>query len=95
MDIGRRDQLIEDIADHLRRWGLTAPGVIFLETNKPFSFLGSQLILFLQPVLSTFMSSTVTADYATLLEDRENVEELIQRLEADVNCPPLGDASWK
>ena len=52
MDAKRYDELIEKMAYHLRRWGLTVPGVAFLEANKPFAFLGSQLLLFLQPLLN-------------------------------------------
>jgi hypothetical protein len=95
MDIRRRDQLIERIASHLKRWDLVAPGVVVLETNKPFSFLGSQLILFLQPVLTAFMSPEAITDYVSLLEDRDNVERLIQKLETDVVSPTGGDAPWR
>ena len=58
---------------------MVAPAIAFLEANKPFSFLGSQALLFAQPLLSPFL--TGTGDYIALLEDRANVERLIQRLE--------------
>ncbi len=78
----REAQLIDQLADKLRGWGLAAPGVAFLEANKPFSFLGSQLLLFFQPMLSTFIRPAVTDEYVSLLQDRANVEKLIQKLES-------------
>ena len=95
MDARRQDQLIEELAGHLKRWGMVTPGIAFLEANKPFSFLGSQLLLFVQPLLGVFVSPAVTSEYVTLLEDRDNVERLIRKLEADASHTTLGDALWK
>lgn len=81
-DAARREELIETIASHVRRLGLEAPGIAFLEASKPLSFLGSQCLLFLQPLLSAFVSHAVTDDLAGLLEDRAGIERLIQRLES-------------
>lgn len=82
------EELIDQLAGKLRGWGLAAPGIAFLEANKPFSFLGSQLLLFLQPLLSTFIQPAVTDDYISLLQNRANVEALIQRLEASGEAHP-------
>ena len=76
------EQLIDHLAAQLHAWGLGTPGIAFLEANKPFSFLGSQFLLFLQPLLSTFVRSAVTDDYIALLQDRTNIERLIRKLES-------------
>jgi hypothetical protein len=81
-DDGTEEQLIDHLAARLQAWGLTTPGIAFLEANKPFSFLGSQFLLFVQPLLSTFVGSAVTDDYIALLQDRANVERLIRKLES-------------
>ena len=95
MDAGRQEQLIEELAARLKRWGMVTPGIAFLEANKPFSFLGSQLLLFVQPLLDVFVSPAVTSEYVTLLEDRDNVERLIRQLEIDASHTVLEDALWK
>jgi hypothetical protein len=82
------EQLIDSLAGKLRGWGLATPGIAFLEANKPFSFLGSQFLLFLQPLLSTFVRPEVTDGYIALLQDRANVERLIQKLESSGEIPP-------
>jgi hypothetical protein len=81
-------QLIDDLAAKLRDWGLAAPGIAFLEANKPFSFLGSQLLTFFQPLLSTFIQPAVTDGYISLLQNRTNVEELIRKLESSGDAHP-------
>jgi hypothetical protein len=81
-------ETIDHLAAKLHAWGLATPGIAFLEANKPLSFLGSQFLLFLQPLLSTFIQPAVTDDYITLLGDRANVERLIQKLESNGESHP-------
>jgi hypothetical protein len=81
-------QLIDQVAARLRDWGLAAPGIAFLEANKPFSFLGSQFLLFLQPLLSTLIQPALTNDFIALLADRANVEKLIDKLESNGEAHP-------
>ena len=83
MDSERQAQLITELSGHIRRWGLVVPGIVFLEANKPFGFLGSQLILFAQPFLDLFISPATTAELAALFEERNSIDRLIQRLETD------------
>jgi hypothetical protein len=95
MDARRQEKLIEELSGHVNRWGLVAPGIALLEANKPFSFLGSQLLLFVEPLLNFFVSPAVTSEYVSLLEDRDNVERLIRQLEIDASHTTLEDALWK
>lgn len=81
LDAARRDQLIEGIAGRLRKWRLSGPGIAFLEVNRPFTYIGSQLLLFVQPLLAGFIDARLTEEYVGLLEDRDNLQRLIERLE--------------
>ena len=77
----RRDEIIERLAQKVQDWGLLTPAIFFLEANKPFGFLGSQLFLFTQPLLGFFVADVSVRDAALLLEEQQNVERLIVRLE--------------
>ena len=79
----RREQLIGELAARIARWGLITPAILFLEVNKPFSFIGSQALLLFQPLLRPLLGNRVV-EYAQLFEDRASVERLIQRLESGV-----------
>jgi hypothetical protein len=76
----RREQLVGELATKIARWGLITPAMLFLEVNKPFSFISSQALLLFQPLLSPLLGNKV-AEYARLFEDRASVERLLQRLE--------------
>lgn len=80
MGVERRQEIIETLAQRLERAGMTAPAIALLEANKPLSFLGSQALVVLQPLLRPVFAGT--DDWIAFLEDRENVELLIRRLES-------------
>lgn len=75
------DALIDALATRVVRMGLGVPAIFFLESSKPLSFLGSQLLVFLEPFVKTFFDIKSYDRFYTLMEDRENVEKLIQRVE--------------
>jgi hypothetical protein len=82
---GRRDQLIEALAQRIEAMGLATPAIVMLEAHKPLSFIGSQAILILQPLLSFAVNPAVSNEIADLLAERSNVELLIRRLESREN----------
>jgi hypothetical protein len=75
------DVLVERLSSLIARWGLVTPAIAFLEANKPMSFVGSQALLMLQPITNLFVARELTSDLATLLADRNRVEQLVARLE--------------
>jgi hypothetical protein len=63
--------------------GLEAAAVMFLESIKPISFIGSQFSMVLvAPYLSIFGDMGI--DYIKFFEKRENVERLLKRLEDEI-----------
>lgn len=80
LSVRRREELIEGLVRQVNEWGMVAPAILFLEAHKPLSFLASQFLLLSQPTLGPFLGG-VAREYALLLEDRENVETILSRLE--------------
>ena len=77
-------RLAKEVVDR----SLTAPAVMFLESTKPLSFLGSQIMVFFAPFVKAFWDGGSYDRLAGLLEERENVETLlreIERLESEQN----------
>ena len=62
---------------------LTVPSVVFLESVKPLSFLGNQMLIFLDPVLSLVVDSKDYRKFVRMIEDRDNVEKLICAIEEE------------
>ncbi|MBD3237497.1 MAG: hypothetical protein GF330_12395 [Candidatus Eisenbacteria bacterium] len=76
------DELLDAVAKRVVRMGLAVPAVFFLESTKPLSFVGSQVLVFLEPFVGAFLSVHNYQRFARLMEDRRNLETLIQKVEA-------------
>lgn len=74
-----RDQLIEKLARLVQRFGMYTPAIFLLETGKELSWLGSQFMHLFSPVMTLIWGDF--EKLAFLLEDKQNVERLIQRIE--------------
>ncbi len=77
----RQKALIEKLATKIVEMRLTAPAIFLLESSKPLSFLGSQALVFLQPVVQAVFPFKEYQEIAVMLEERENVERLIVEIE--------------
>lgn len=73
--------LIDRIADAIASRRLAAPALLFIESAKPLSFLGNQMLLFLEPLVKSFVKGKTYDRFAKLLERRENVDLLLERIE--------------
>ena len=61
--------------------GMTVPALFFLESTKYVSFIGSQMMVFFGPVMTSFINSEKYYNFSELLEDRSNVEYLLNEIE--------------
>ena len=71
------------IAKEIVQRQLTVPAIIFLETIKPLSFLGNQVLIFANPIVSLVVRSGNYYKFVRMLEDRENVEKLTIAIEEE------------
>jgi hypothetical protein len=76
-----RERIIEKAAREIVRRGLATPALIFIEMAKPINFLGSQLLVAIDPFISSILSSGDYRKFSILMEDDENVERLLQAIE--------------
>jgi hypothetical protein len=75
------DELLDRIAEEVTKRRLGVPAILFLESSKPLSYVGSQLLFFLEPFVRTFVTTDLYERFATLIEDRANYELLIKKIE--------------
>ncbi len=84
----RKKFLINKIAQRVIDLRLTTLAIVFLESSKPLTFLGNQLMIFLEPFYRAFFTYQEYEEIAAMLEDRNNIELLIceiERLEEERN----------
>ena len=73
--------LIERIAKKVVAWRLTVPAIVILESTKPLSFLGSQILVFFEPIVQSLFDFKDYRRFYEMIEDRQNIELLIQEIE--------------
>lgn len=84
----RKKQLMTKVAQKVIDFHLAPVAIVMLESSKPVSFLANQFMIFMQPFYRAFFTFNEYEEFATMLEDRRNIEELIceiERLEEERN----------
>lgn len=75
-------KVLDKLAGKVVEKGMTVPAILFLESVKPLNFIGSQAMVFFEPIVQTVFN---IKDYDTLrqaLEKRQTIEILLQKIEA-------------
>lgn len=75
------DELVEKVARKIVNMRLTVPAIFLLESSKPLAFLGGQLLVFLEPFIQTLFNFKQYQRFAFLMENRDNWERLLRRIE--------------
>lgn len=76
-----RDELMDGVARTIVDRGMAAAAVFLLESSKPLSFLTSQAMIVFEPAAQAMFDTQTYTRFQRLLEERENVERLILRIE--------------
>jgi hypothetical protein len=75
------DDLIERIAKRIVDMKLEIPFIIVFESLKPVSFISSSVLVALEPIIQPIFSFKDYKRFYEMLEDRKNIEKLIQKIE--------------
>lgn len=78
----QRSELVEEVAREIQLRGLTGPAVQFLQASRPYRALGSNAMLFFDPVLRSVFGGELP-EASAILADDAGIELLIERLEED------------
>lgn len=78
---GQRE-IMDRLAGKIVERRLAAPAILFLESIKPLSFLGNQALIFFQPIVQSIVNFKSYDEIAGILEDRQNLEYLLTKIEA-------------
>lgn len=73
--------LIDKVSDQIVARRLSTAAIFLLESGKPLTTVGSQFLIFLDPILKIFLTVPDYQLFIELLEDRQKVEELICAIE--------------
>jgi len=79
------DDIIERIAERVVNMRLGTVAIVLLESTKPLSFIASQVLVFFEPIVRALFNPKDYKRFYEMLEDRNNIEKLIQRIEEKEN----------
>ncbi len=75
--------MLDELADAIVRRRLETAALFFLESMRPLSFLGSQMMVVVRPFVAMVWANPLRWDQLQhVLEDRDGVDALAKRLEA-------------
>lgn len=74
-------ELIDKIASEVVKRRLEIPAILFLEMHKPLTYIASQGVVVFSPFMAPFFGFQNVQLAWKLMEKRENVENLICRIE--------------
>ncbi|MDI6733555.1 MAG: hypothetical protein QME51_06290 [Planctomycetota bacterium] len=77
--------LLNKVADMVVKRQLTTPAVLFLESVRPLNFLGSQTMVFFQPIVGLLISTREMEMLSQILERRKSIPLLIELIEKKDN----------
>lgn len=74
-------RILQKFADEIVKRRLTAPAIFALESSMPLNFIGSQLMIALEPFVRTIFDLPSYRKFALLMENDNNVKKLISMIE--------------
>ena len=81
LDEEERDRLIDTMARAVVRRRMETMTTFLIDSHRPFSFMASQALLVTAPVLGAFFGFRRIDCWSRILEDRVNLERLMNRIE--------------
>ena len=78
-------KMIEKIADWVVKRGMAVPAILFLESVRPLSYVGAQVVVFFAPALEFLFDPVRISTFVNLMEDKRNVGILLQEIETQDN----------
>ncbi len=74
--------VLDKVAKKVVEKSMTVPAIVFLESVKPLNFVGSQAMVFFEPIVQSLFNLKDYETFRTALEKRQTLEILIQKIEA-------------
>jgi hypothetical protein len=74
--------LLDRLAERVIELRLEVPAILTIESGKPLSLIAGQAMLFFEPLVQSIFKLSDYGRYASLIERREALDELVRRIES-------------
>lgn len=75
------DAVLEKVARKVVEKRMAVPAIVFLESVKPLNFIGSQAMVFFEPIVQSLFNFKDYDTFRSALEKRESIEILLLKIE--------------
>lgn len=75
------EAVLEKVAHKVVDRRMAVPAILFLESVKPLNFIGSQALVFFEPIVQTLFNLKDYDTFRSALEKRESIEILLLKIE--------------
>jgi hypothetical protein len=73
--------VLDKLANKVVDKGMAVPAILFLESVKPLNYIGSQMMVFFEPIVQTVFNFKDYSTLRTTLEKRNSIEILLLKIE--------------
>ena len=80
------EALLLAVARRVAQFRMEVPAVLFLESVRPLSFVGSQAMVFFQPFAQSLFPWTQYERFTQLVAERENLDRLTRLIENEADA---------
>jgi hypothetical protein len=87
--------LLVAVAQRVVRLRMETPAVLFLESVRPLSFVGSQALVFFEPFAQALFHWEQYERFTKLVADRDNLERLTRLIEDEADARDARDKQAK
>ena len=77
----REDAMLSRIAAFIVKRRMVTPAILMLETVKPLNYVGSQAMVFFEPLVKALFTAAEYDEVQKILERRTSLEVLITKIE--------------
>jgi ASC-1-like (ASCH) protein len=74
-------ELLDKVARKVVHWKMSVPAIIALESVKPLNYIGSQAMVFFEPIVQAVFNFKEYDTFRMMMERRDTIEHLLQRME--------------
>ncbi len=75
------EAVLEKVAHKVVDRGMTVPAILALESVKPLNYIGSQLMVFFEPIVQSLFNFKDYDNFRSALEKRVSIEILLLKIE--------------
>ncbi len=75
------EAVLQKLAHKVVERRMAVPAILFLESVKPLNFIGSQVLVFFEPIVQTLFNFKDYDTFRQALEKRESIEILLLKIE--------------